>query len=439
VSTWIIVPIVAVVVAALRVWIHFRRRATRSTRQPRARAHSGLGPFTSDVGLVAAREMRERFRGKIFRVGTLLILVVVAAAIVIPTLDKGKAQPQRVGLVGALSAPERAAVVASANSVGITVHFVPESDEKAAKGGLRSGNLDLAIVDGQRLVVNKPISPTDTSTTALFVQFVAKNLGVAEAVEAAHLSAAQSSELAGAKPLPVSSVRAGAAKGATHSTSLVGLILIFVMLSQYNTWILIGVMEEKSSRVIEVLLAALRPIQLLTGKVLGIGLVAFAQASVIVVFALLLAEGVGSALLHGTAPLVLVSTLAWLVLGYAFYCWVYAAAGSLAERQDQVQSLAFPLSIPIIFGYIMALTTASSGSASTFFKVLAYLPPTAPFAMPVLVGFGTVTWWEFLASAAISIVCTIGVARLATSIYRRAILRTGGRVQLRDIFSRAAG
>jgi ABC-2 type transport system permease protein len=198
-------------------------------------------------------------------------------------------------------------------------------------------------------------------------------------------------------------------------------------------------MEEKSSRVIEVLLAALRPIQLLTGKVLGIGLVAFAQASVIVVFALLLAEGVGSALLHGTAPLVLVSTLAWLVLGYAFYCWVYAAAGSLAERQDQVQSLAFPLSIPIIFGYIMALTTASSGSASTFFKVLAYLPPTAPFAMPVLVGFGTVTWWEFLASAAISIVCTIGVARLATSIYRRAILRTGGRVQLRDIFSRAAG
>ncbi len=48
----------------------------------------------------------------------------------------------------------------------------------------------------------------------------------------------------------------------------------------------------------------------------------------------------------------------WLVLGYAFYCWVYAAAGSMAERQDQVQSLAFPLSLPLIFGYIMALTVA---------------------------------------------------------------------------------
>ena len=138
-------------------------------------------------------------------------------------------------------------------------------------------------------------------------------------------------------------------------------------------------------------------------------------------------------------PVVLASTLVWLVLGYAFYCWVYAAAGSLAERQDQVQSLAFPLSLPIIFGYIMALTAAGSASPSSFFKVLAYLPPTAPFAMPVLVGLGKVTWWEFLASAVISIVCTVGVARLATGIYRRAILRTGGRVKLRDVLTRAAG
>jgi ABC-2 type transport system permease protein len=316
---------------------------------------------------------------------------------------------------------------------------VSVADAEAAHADLRSGRVDLAIVEGRELVVNKPIGSTDISTTAQFIDAVSKNLGIVEAVEAAHLTAAQSSELAGARALPVHSLQPGAVKGATHTTSLIGLVLIFVMLSQYNTWILIGVMEEKSSRVIEVLLAAVRPIQLLTGKVLGIGLVAFVQASAIVVFALVLAKSVGSDLLHGTAPVVLASTLVWLVLGYAFYCWVYAAAGSLAERQDQVQSLAFPLSLPIIFGYIMALTAAGSASPSSFFKVLAYLPPTAPFAMPVLVGLGKVTWWEFLASAVISIVCTVGVARLATGIYRRAILRTGGRVKLRDVLTRAAG
>jgi ABC-2 type transport system permease protein len=398
-----------------------------------------LGPFTSDVGLVAAREVRERIRGKIFRVGTLLILVVVAAAIVIPVLHTGKSHPQQVGVVGALSASLRATVVASGTSIGTTVHLVSEADVEAAHGDLRSGRVDMAIVDGRELVLNKAIRPTDTSTTAQLVRAVSKNLGVAEAFAAAGLSASQSSQLAGAKALPVTSLQRGTAKGATQTTSLVGLILVFVMLTQYNTWILIGVMEEKSSRVVEVLLAAVRPVQLLAGKVLGIGLVAFAQASLIVVFALGLAKAVGSGLLEGTAPLVLVSTLVWLVLGYAFYCWVYAAAGSMAERQDQVQSLAFPLSLPIIFGYIMALTAIGSGSPSTLFEVLAYLPPTAPFAMPVLVGLGSVTWWEFAASAGLSIVCTVGVARLATSIYRRAILRTGRRVQFREIFSRAVG
>lgn len=142
--------------------------------------------------------------------------------------------------------------------------------------------------------------------------------------------------------------------------------------------------------------------------------------------------------MQGTAPLVLLSTLVWLVLGYTFYCWVYAAAGSMAERRDQVQSLIFPLALPIIFGFFMAQTALASGSPSTFFDVLAYLPPTAPFAMPVLVGLGTATWREFAASAALSVLCTIGVARLAASIYRRAILRTGRRVQLREVLSGAA-
>jgi len=393
---------------------------------------------TSDVGLVAAREMRERFRGRVFRVGSLLMLAAVGAAIVIPTLGHGKAEPQSVGVVGTLSSPRRATVVASASSSGTRVRFVAEPTESQAYQDLRSGRLDLAIVDGSELVVDTP--PDGSSTTAQFVQTVAQALGYDEAVDAARLSPAQSAALAGARPLPVRSLQPGVTKlttKTTGTTSAVGLVLVFLMLTQYNTWILIGVMEEKSSRVIEVLLAAVRPMRLLTGKVLGIGLVALAQAGAIVVFALALGEGVGSDLLHGTAPVTLLSTLVWLFLGYAFYCWVYAAAGSLVERQDQVQSLAFPLSLPIVFGYIMAITTVASGNASLLFKVLSYLPPTAPFAMPVMVGLGQVNWLEFCASALISIVCTVGVARLATAIYRRAILRTGRRVKLRDVIGLA--
>ncbi|HXY28990.1 MAG TPA: ABC transporter permease, partial [Acidimicrobiales bacterium] len=201
--------------------------------------------------------------------------------------------------------------------------------------------------------------------------------------------------------------------------------------------ILMGVMQEKASRVVEVLLAALRPIQLLGGKVLGIGLVAMGQAALIVGFALALGAAVGSDVLHGSAPLVLLAELLWLVLGYAFYCWLYAAAGSLAERQDQVQTLVLPLSLPIILGYVFAITTASTGNASVFFKVLAYLPPTAPFAMPVLVGLGQVVWWQFVASVLLSVAGTAVLAWGAAGIYRRAVLRSGQRVRLGDLFARA--
>ena len=206
-----------------------------------------------------------------------------------------------------------------------------------------------------------------------------------------------------------------------------------MLLTQYGTWLLMGVVEEKSSRVIEVLLSTLRPRQLLAGKVIGIGAVAMLQAALIVAVALGLAAAEGSTLVHGTAPLEVASSLLWVVLGYAFYCWVYAAGGSLADRQEQVQSLAFPLQLPILFGYIVSFTALGSGGASSLVKVLAYLPPTAPFAMPVLVGLGSATWWEFLISVALTLAAIVGVARLASTVYFRAILRTGGRVHLREL------
>jgi ABC-2 type transport system permease protein len=426
---------VAAVLLGVRLWLRRRRHPSDNPAPPRL----GSGSFSGIVGLVAGREVRERIRGRVLRVGTLLILAVVAAAIVIPVLHSGKPAPQRIGVVGTLPAPLRAAVTSGASSIGVTVRLVSEADLKSAESALRARDLDLAVIDDRELLVPEAVSSTDTSASAQTVRVVAKALGVVEADEAADLSPAQAAALAGAEPLPVRSLRSAPTPGATQGTSILGLILIFVMLTQYNAWILIGVMEEKSSRVVEVLLAAVRPVQLLAGKVLGIGLVAFAQASLIVVFALVLAKTVGSDLLHGTAPVVLACTLVWLVLGYAFYCWVYAAAGAMAERQDQIQSLAFPLSLPIIAGYIISLMVAGSGNPSTFFELLAYLPPTAPFAMPVLVGLGRVTWWEFTASAALSILCTIGVARVAASIYRRAILRTGRRVQIRDLLPRRAG
>ena len=404
-------------------------------RQARARSWHLLEGSLGEVGMVATREISERVRSRIFRIGTLVILVAVAAAIIIPTLhSSGGPTIQTVGVVGRQSPATEQIVKTAGTTEQDSVKIVQEPSLSAAKSGLRSGAVDFVLVDGSQVLLDKPASNSSPADPAL-VHDVADYLGVLKAYQAAGLTPAQGTQIDRAKPVPVVSLQPSS-KGTTKTTSVFGVVLLFLMLTQYNTWILIGVMQEKASRVVEVLLATVRPIQLLGGKVLGIGLVAMGQATLIVGFALAIAAAVGSDLLHGTAPLVLACDLLWLVLGYAFYCWVYAAAGSTAERQDQVQTLALPLSIPILVGYIFSITVASSGNADLFFKVLAYLPPTAPFCMPVLVGLGQVTWWEFVASVLITMAGTVGMAAFAARIYSRAVLRTGGRVRVRELLSR---
>ena len=141
--------------------------------------------------------------------------------------------------------------------------------------------------------MKKAISPTDTSTDALAARAVAGALSLQAGLEAAGIPPAQAATLAHPAPLPIIGLEKAAHNQTQRATTVYGLILIFILLSQYGTWILMGVVEEKSSRVVEVLLSTMRPVQLLMGKVLGIGAVALAQAGLLVVIALGLAAAVG--------------------------------------------------------------------------------------------------------------------------------------------------
>lgn len=420
--------------------------APRRTWSLRSRGSPGGPAFLvrattrSNTLLVAEREVRERLRGRLFRVVTLVILGVVAAAILVPALSKSPSRPVRVGLVPPASSAERATVLSAARATGVSVNVVEEPDLKAARDGVASGGIDAAVAGEREILVAKAISPTDSSNLAQLVGTLSPLLGKVAAAARAHLTPLQAAELATARPVPVVSLEKTAPAGSNPAkgSTIIGAILVFVMLSQYCGWTLIGVLEEKSSRVVEVLLATVRPIQLLAGKLLGIGMLALAQAALIVVFAVVLGDAVGSSLLKGTEPEILWTSLLWLVLGYAFYSWLYAAAGSLAERQDQVQALALPLSIPMIVGYVVTLTAAGSGHVSVFFEVLAYLPPTAPFAMPVLVALKGATWWEFGLSIVLMLLSTAVLSRAASTVYRRAVLRTGRRVRLGEVLRRDA-
>lgn len=391
-----------------------------------------------DTGLVAVREVRERLRGRFFKVITLILLGVVAAAIVIPTVHSTSRTVIKVGVVGTLSSVEDGAVHAALAHTGLSAIATTERNLNSGRAALQAHRVTLVIDHNRTILVATPGAVGASTPTASAAQAIASALGAENAFHAAGLSATQMGVVAQAKPLPIRSV-VKRQNGAARGTSVIGLIFIFILLTQYLAWTLVGVMEEKMSRVVEVLLATVRPVQLLGGKVLGIGFVALLQAGLVVAFALVLGAAVGSDLLNGTAPAVVVASLIWLVLAYAFYSWVFAAAGSMAERQDQAQSLSLPLSVPIIVGYVLALVNAGPGPVSLFMKVLAYLPPTAPFGMPLLVAKGEVAWWEFVLAALVSIASTVVVARFAAIVYRRAVLRTGHRLGVREMLKVGLG
>lgn len=424
-----LILLAALALAVVRI---VRRRRGGGTRSSRRRPSHQM-PLHGDVALVAAREVRERTRSRVFRVGTIIIVLAVAAAIVIPTLHHSSSSTERVDVVGTVSAPLRSSVIALGPGLGTTVSVTAVPDLATAQHDLTSGQADVVLEGTTRVLVKTTPNATDTSTTTQLAQALALTIGLQTSLQASGLSPQQAQALTHPKPIPIVGLHPAQKAQSDHTVTVYGLILIFILLSQYGTWILLGVVEEKSSRVVEVLLATLRPRQLLAGKVVGIGIVALIQAALILAVALGLGAAVGSDLLHGGNPTNVLATLVWLVLGYVFYCWVFAAAGSLATRQEHIQTLAFPLQLPIVFGYITSLTAISSGHASAFVRVLAYLPPTAPFAMPVLVALGLVGWWQFLSAVLISLLATWAVARLAATVYVRAILHTGQRVRLRDV------
>ncbi|MEO6998145.1 MAG: ABC transporter permease, partial [Terracoccus sp.] len=422
----------ALVLIAVRVWRRRQRAALSSSS-----LEALVGPVHSrfalpvpallqgDIALVAAREIRERTRGKLFRVGTIIILLAVAAGIVIPTLHHSSSgtDSEHVAVVGTVSAPLRTSIIALGPTLGAVVTVTTEPSLDTGRRDLADGHIDIVLDGTTGILLNTTPNATDSSTTTQLAQAMALSISLQTSLQANGLTAQKAAALTHPTPLPITGLHPAHKVTTSHPVTIYGLILLFVLLSQYGTWILLGVVEEKSSRVVEVLLATLRPRQLLAGKVLGIGLVALFQATLILAVALGLGAAVGSDLLKGSNPTNVLATVVWLVLGYVFYCWVYAAAGSLATRQEHIQTLSFPLQLPLLLGYITSLTAITSGSASTFLHVLAYLPPTSPFAMPVLIALGQATWWQFAIAVALSLAATIAIARLAAYIYVRAILR----------------
>jgi ABC-2 type transport system permease protein len=380
--------------------------------------------------LVAQREIKIRAKTRAFRITALIMLVAVALAVALPAILSGKTSTEKIGVVGTVTPTTNSIIVEAGRLGGSKTAAVAEPSLAAAEASLRSGDLSAVLVPNQEIIVEKvPLGGVSGSTATL-----AQLAGISRLIQAVPGAA---SAVEKGVSLPVRGLTAASQPISDRTTGLVTLIAVWILITTYGQQIAMGIGEEKSSRVVEVLLSTVRPVQLLIGKVLGLGMLALAQAAGMIAVFIIAGFASGSSLVHGAALNVAIIGGVFMVLGYAFYCTAYAAAGSLVSRQSDVNSTILPVQLPLILAYALNFTVIYGDSASTFYHVLGFLPPTAPIAMISMYAAGDVPIWQVLVAMALMVVGTIWMGRLAVRIYSNSILRTGPKIPLRQAIKEA--
>ncbi len=343
--------------------------------------------------------------------------------------------PERIVVAGG-GAVSAASVEQLGAAVGIDVAVSTAADDDAADAAVEAGDADVAVsADGTRLTTKNELDLTDGSTRATLVNVLRSDLALQTGLRDAGLDADQAAAVRDTPPPVVESLTPTDNDDVDSdrvATATITNILLFILLQTYGQWVVTAVTREKASRVVEVLLAVIRPRQLLVGKVLGIGTVALLHAAVLIAVALVTTRVMDVDIATGITVGDLLLAGVWFVLGYSLYCSAYAAAGSLVSRVEDAQTVAFPIMLPLLFGYIVSFSVV--GGASTLLWVLAFFPPTAVVAMPTLFAVGEAPLWAVLISMALTVVAIIGVAMLAARIYERSVLRTGKKLSWREAF-----
>ncbi len=383
------------------------------------------------VWLVATHELRERVRTRSFLIITTLIVVLSAGSVAAIDLLPGLFEegPKHLGVARPSSDALEQDLTQSATSLGIDVEVRSFPDQASGDAALRNGDVD-ALVTGQRDLVFE--SREDPALTALVNRalYVRSLPGILDEL---HLSYADVRPLVEPEGASVTLLDPGDARKTADDdertlVAQAATILIFLALILYGGALLGGVVEEKTSRVVEVLLGTLRPEQLLAGKVLGI-----VAAALVQLLAALVATGValiviGAAEIPSVALDVALISCVFFVLGIISYSFLYAAVGATVSRQSEAESAQMPLSLILMVPYFLSLTVLTDDPDGVLARILSLLPPTAPLAMPARVALGDPHPIEIVASVALMVPWLLAMIWLGARLYSGAILRSGPRV-----------
>jgi ABC-2 type transport system permease protein len=375
------------------------------------------------ITLVAWREIRERLRSRVFLVSTLLMLVLVGGSSALSSTLSNEST-YRLAVVAPVPSGLGAALQRAAKPFDAKVRLTAVSSAPAGREQIDAKKVDaLLLLSSDRLVFRAGVDAKLAAIADTAVRALRRHLPPAPELATETLKTPDKK-----------------ATDAATAVAYIGSVLLLSTLALYGQWVLTGVVEEKSNRVVELILSTVRPSHLMAGKVIGIGLLGLGQV--------LLVGGLGSVLLAAgvfDAPASLGGNLAlvipWFALGFALYAVAYAAAGALASRQQDANSAGIAVSYTLIAAWFLGYVVLADDENSLFANLLTVFPPTAPLVLPARSALVGVPLWEHALAVVLVLATVYALVRLAGRIYAQGLLRGGPRIDLRTAWrlSRVSG
>lgn len=402
-----------------------RDKRSQSATPPSGR-HPTLWNSAGVVALIAAREIVTQLRRREFWGSLIITAIVVVASVGAQALFAGGPSTYHVAVVNTLADPGRpnllAALQAQAPSGGGDLVINTEPSDTDAESRVRNGIFDAAVLaDGSVIYLDQLPGPLDE-----VLRTAAASAATRSALARQGLTEAQISAALSVQPLRLRALDPDAHR---HSQRIVlafiAIMALFFLMLTFGQAIAHGVLEEKSSRIVEVLLAKVRATQLLAGKVLGMGVVVLIQILFLVICGFVAAVSFDLLAIPTDAVKVVLVVLLWFVPGYLLCATLWAVAGALVSRPEDLTNAAGPVSFVMTIGMLGTLFLFT-GAAPAVSAALSMLPGFSWSMMPVRMASETVPWWQTGIAIALLALAIAVLLRVAGRIYVGGLLNHGG-------------
>lgn len=366
----------------------------------RTPARTPVPTFARSTVLIARREITMRLRSKAFVISTGILLLTVVASIVIGSIASANSTPPRVAAVGAANQLLR--------NTGLTVTKVETVTE--ARALVADGKVDAAVI------------PDADPKSPLGIRVIALNSPPSDVLSRLSITP------------PVEVLEPPKQNPGLAYLVAIGFGVMFLMSAvTFGSIIAQSVVEEKQTRVVEILMSTIPVRTLLTGKLLGNSILAFAQIAAVAVLTGAGLLSTGQSNLLGLLGPSIIWFVVFFACGFVLLAALFAAAASMVSRQEDMASATTPVTMLVMIPYFLVIFFNDN---PLVLGIMSYVPFSAPVGMPMRVFLGTAAWWEPILSLVILLLSTAGVIAIGSRIYANSLLRMGGRVKLKEALGR---